>query len=74
MRTIRDEDVIEALTRFDRAFFDPRHRFRRRFVRRGAVDALVELEASVGDTVTLTVLRDGQQRQLDITLAARPAN
>jgi 2-alkenal reductase len=34
----------------------------------------LELEASVGDTVTLTVLRDGQEQQLDITLAARPEN
>ncbi len=31
----------------------------------------LELETSVGDTVALTVLRDGGQ-QLDITLAARP--
>jgi 2-alkenal reductase len=43
---------------------------------RGSDDLLsyLELEASVGDTVTLTVLRDGQEQQLDVTLAARPGN
>jgi 2-alkenal reductase len=34
----------------------------------------LELEASVGDVVTLTVLRDGQERQIEVTLAARPEN
>jgi 2-alkenal reductase len=32
----------------------------------------LELEASVGDTVALTVLRDGEEQQIDVTLAARP--
>jgi 2-alkenal reductase len=43
---------------------------------RGSDDLLsyLELEASVGDTVTLTVLRQGQQQQLDVMLAARPEN
>jgi 2-alkenal reductase len=34
----------------------------------------LEVEASVGDTVTLTILRDGQEQTIDITLAARPEN
>ena len=34
----------------------------------------LEVEASVGDTVTLTVLRDGQEQKIAITLAARPEN
>ena len=33
----------------------------------------LELEASVGDTVTMTVQRDGQEQQVQMTLAARPA-
>ncbi len=32
----------------------------------------LELESSVGDTVALTVLRDGEEQQIDVTLAARP--
>jgi 2-alkenal reductase len=34
----------------------------------------LEVEASVGDTVTLTVLRDGQEQKIEITLAPRPEN
>jgi 2-alkenal reductase len=34
----------------------------------------LEVEASVGDTVTLTILRDGQEQKIEITLAARPEN
>ncbi len=30
------------------------------------------LETMIGDTVALTILRDGQQRQVDVTLAPRP--
>jgi 2-alkenal reductase len=30
------------------------------------------LETSVEDTITLTILRDGQQRQVEVTLAQRP--
>ncbi len=32
----------------------------------------LELETSVGDVVTLTVLRDGDEQQLDVTLGRRP--
>jgi 2-alkenal reductase len=32
----------------------------------------LELETSVGDTITMTVQRDGQEQQLPMTLAARP--
>jgi 2-alkenal reductase len=32
----------------------------------------LELEASVGDTVTMTVMRDDQEQQVEMTLAARP--
>jgi 2-alkenal reductase len=32
----------------------------------------LELETSVGDTVAMTVLRDGQEQQLQMTLGARP--
>ncbi|MBE2225192.1 MAG: PDZ domain-containing protein [Anaerolineae bacterium] len=31
-------------------------------------------ETEVGETVTLTVLRDGAEVQVDITLEARPSN
>ncbi len=31
-------------------------------------------ETSVGQTVTLTILRDGQEQTLDVTLEARPSN
>jgi 2-alkenal reductase len=43
---------------------------------RGSDDLLsyLEVEASVGDTVTLTILRDGQEQIIEITLAARPEN
>jgi 2-alkenal reductase len=43
---------------------------------RGSDDLLgyLEVESSVGDTVTLTVLRDGQEQKIDITLAGRPGN
>ena len=34
----------------------------------------LEIEASVGDKVTLTILRNGQEQQIAITLAARPEN
>jgi 2-alkenal reductase len=34
----------------------------------------LELETSVGDLVMLTVLRDGQEQKIDVTLAARPEN
>jgi 2-alkenal reductase len=34
----------------------------------------LEVEASVGDTVILTVLRDGREQTIEITLAARPEN
>ena len=34
----------------------------------------LEIEASVGDVVTLTVLRNGQEQQVDVTLAPRPEN
>jgi serine protease Do len=34
----------------------------------------LEREKQVGDTVQLTVLRDGQQQQIPVTLAARPAS
>jgi 2-alkenal reductase len=32
----------------------------------------LQLDASVGDQITLTVLRDGEQQQVDITLEPRP--
>ncbi|HWQ14964.1 MAG TPA: trypsin-like peptidase domain-containing protein [Roseiflexaceae bacterium] len=32
----------------------------------------LELETSVGDTVTMTVVRDGQEHQVELTLGARP--
>jgi 2-alkenal reductase len=32
----------------------------------------LELETSVGDTVTMTVVREGQEQQLEMTLGARP--
>jgi 2-alkenal reductase len=32
----------------------------------------LELETSVGDTITMTVQRDGQEQQVQMTLAARP--
>jgi 2-alkenal reductase len=32
----------------------------------------LELETSVGDTVTMTVVRGGQEQQVEMTLAARP--
>ncbi len=43
---------------------------------RGNDDLLsyLELEASVGDTVTLTVLRGGEEQKIDVTLEARPEN
>jgi 2-alkenal reductase len=34
----------------------------------------LELETSVGDVVTLTVLRDGQEQKIEVTLAGRPEN
>jgi S1-C subfamily serine protease len=34
----------------------------------------LELETSVGDTVTLTVLRNGEEQKVDVTLAARPGD
>jgi 2-alkenal reductase len=43
---------------------------------RGSDDLLgyLEVEASVGDTVTLTILREGQEQKIEITLAGRPEN
>jgi serine protease Do len=34
----------------------------------------LEVEASVGDIVALTILRDGHEQTIEITLAARPEN
>lgn len=34
----------------------------------------LELETSVGDTVILTVVRDGEEQQLDLTLGSRPGD
>jgi 2-alkenal reductase len=34
--------------------------------------SFLELNASVGDTVTMTIMRGGQEQQIEMTLAARP--
>ena len=39
---------------------------------REALSSYLELETSPGDTVTLTVRRNGERRQVDLTLGARP--